>query len=104
MPHRGEFERGRTPVGTLVIHAGMPNAGTTYIQSVLMANRRTLSEHGVSVPGETRRDQGRVRAAFRAGPGSGDFDAAQRVLNAASADGARVVISNEWFTRLPRRR
>lgn len=45
---------------TVFIHVGAPKTGTTYLQDTLWANRETLSNDGVLIPG------GRRFAAFHA--------------------------------------
>ncbi len=37
------------------LHIGLPKTGTTYLQQVLWANKQRLQEHGVLLPGRTRR-------------------------------------------------
>lgn len=37
------------------LHVGLPKTGTTYLQSVLWANRRALRDQGLTLPGRSRR-------------------------------------------------
>lgn len=37
--------------GCVFLHVGLPKTGTTFLQGVLWASRKTLSEHGVLYPG-----------------------------------------------------
>ena len=38
------------------LHVGLPKTATTYLQTILWANRDALEEQGVRLPGSSRRD------------------------------------------------
>ena len=48
------------PGGRLVLHVGAMKSGTTYLQSLLYANRPALADRGVFLPGKTWRRQARA--------------------------------------------
>lgn len=84
------------------LHIGAPKAGSTYVQSLLWANRAALSDAGLLVPGREIFDHTLASIAVR-----GDHDDAQLreraanawerlVKQARDADGD-VVLSNEWY-------
>ena len=53
------------------IHIGAPKSGTTYLQSVIWANKERLAERGVLVPGSVRFDHNRIAQCVRgANPGA----------------------------------
>ena len=37
------------------LHVGLPKTATTYLQTILWANREVLEEQGVRLPGDSRR-------------------------------------------------
>ncbi len=93
---------GGPSVPKLVIHAGVPKAATSYVQSVLFANQQALREAGVLVPGTSRREHARIRAAIRAGPGHEGYERWTTLVQLVHASPVPVLLSNEWFTRLTR--
>lgn len=48
------------PARRLVLHVGAMKSGTTYLQSLLFANRDRLAERGIFMPGRTWRKQARA--------------------------------------------
>lgn len=87
----------------VLLHVGTPKSGTTYLQSLLWANRDRLSRAGVLLPGERAFDHNRLGAALRTWRSD---DGSQRhhrfwrrfVETAAGWPGT-VALSNEWMVR-----
>ena len=87
----------------VILHVGTPKAGTTYLQTLLWANRTRLTEAGLLLPGERPFEHNQAAAAVRSGwrapraagclgspprPGggsSGDGRSQQRVVRAGRA-------------------
>lgn len=87
---------------TVYFHVGLPKTGTTYLQSILWANKGRLEEHGLLIPGGSsrqhmwasgvvRQDQNMVR---RGGQALRAWD--DLVAESAEWPG-RVLISHEFF-------
>lgn len=84
----------------VVLHVGAMKSGTSYLQSLLMANREALAEHGVMLPGRVWRDQvsgvvdvlGRTRVAVAPEPG-----AWQHLVDEMDAWPGTAVVSMEFL-------
>ncbi len=88
----------------VVIHAGTPKSGTTFLQSVLWTNRDRLRAAGVLVPGDRPYDHNRLGAAVRTRDPAQPRRQRHRELwrafvDEAAAWPATVVLSNEWIVR-----
>ncbi len=84
------------------LHIGSPKTGTTYIQNTLWANRATLKDDGVLLPGQSRFS--RVQAAsdmMKWHPDDGDLPQTWRRLSGQVArwSGRSAVISQEFLYR-----
>lgn len=85
-----------------MLHVGTPKTGTTYLQSVLWANREELCAQGILLPGRGRRDhlwssiavRGDTRMANRHPTARGAWD---RVVADARAWPGTVLLSHEFF-------
>jgi hypothetical protein len=83
------------------MHIGAPKSGSTYVQTLLWANRTTLTDAGVLIPGRTLFDHNLASIAARG------HDNAQlsrraaatwdRLLNRTRRWKGDVVLSNEWY-------
>ncbi len=87
------------------LHVGAPKSGTTFVQTVLWANRRQLAATGVLVPGRRRFDLNLMAKAVRTdlpddesptGPAANVW---RRLARQAQKWPGTVVISNEWLSR-----
>ncbi|NND02423.1 MAG: hypothetical protein HKN91_06505 [Acidimicrobiia bacterium] len=93
---------------SLVVHIGAPKTGTTYLQSLLWANKAHLADQGVLLPGDRQRfhfragadlygDQGLERTR---GPGTaGYWKKFVKAVKRSSA--ATVVLTDERLAGLP---
>ena len=85
------------------LHIGSPKSGTTYVQSVLGANRTLLREHGVLVAGERHLDLVHAAMAVREDPRLERLEASRRsawtrlVAQVRDWSGDAVVVSYELF-------
>jgi hypothetical protein len=80
------------------IHIGAPKSGSTYLQSVIWANKARLAERGVLVPGNVRFDHNRIAQTVRsANPGAKALAAWDRILEEIRDWPGDVLLSNEWF-------
>ena len=82
----------------VILHVGTPKAGTTYLQTLLWANRTRLTEAGVLLPGARpfahNQAAAAVRSGWRAPRAAGVWDR----LNAQVGEHpGTAVLSNEWF-------
>lgn len=85
------------------LHIGAPKSGTTYLQTVLWRNRGRLRRRGVLVPGKGLGDYNRAAVAMRVehqGDG-GPARAWRAMLEQVHAHDGDVVMSGEWFCRVP---
>ena len=88
------------------LHVGTPKSGTTFLQSVLWANRELLLERGVLYPGGKAFDQNRASMQVRSGA---HLDAGRAApvwrgfCRQAAAHDGQVVLSNEWWLAATRR-
>lgn len=83
----------------VLLHVGTPKAGTTYLQTILWANRPRLAEAGVLVPGDRPFQHNQAAAAVRAGGGAPRAAAVWDRLRAEVAEHpGTAVLSNEWFS------
>ncbi len=83
-------------------HIATPKTGTTYLQSILWANRDALREAGVLLPGRNRRDHWWSTLVLREDPKihekpPGALRAWDRVVADVAAWDGDAVISNELF-------
>lgn len=80
------------------VHIGAPKSGTTYLQSVIWANKERLAERGVLVPGGVRFDHNRIAQAVRgANPEPKAVAAWDRIIKEIHDWPGDVLLSNEWF-------
>jgi len=86
------------------LHIGAPKSGSTYLQTILWANKVALRRAGVLVPGERRSSHG-VAAVWARTPEP--TRSQQKTWHQLSSELAgwpsTVILSSEWFTRVPRR-
>jgi hypothetical protein len=87
----------------VLLHAGTPKSGTTFLQSLLWANRNPLGDSGVLLPGERAFDHNRLGAALRTWRPDARRQRNRRFwdqfVDAAAAWPGTVVLSNEWIVR-----
>ncbi len=81
------------PGGRLVLHVGAMKSGTTYLQSLIFANRERLAERGIFVPGRTWRKQARAVHGLLHSEGTAWQSMAQRI----SAHCGTSVVSMEFL-------
>src|SRR6478672_11312942 len=90
----------------VVMHIGAPKSGTTYLQSILFANRPLLRERGVLVPGRGIGDY--ARAAVATTLAEQDDQKPVRVwrslLDETHAWDRTALLTSEWFCLTPGRR
>lgn len=84
------------------LHVGLPKTGTTYLQSVLWANRDRLLEQDVLLPGKSAREQMWGTLTVRQHPGRllrnpAAHEAWARIVDEANAWSGTAVISHEFF-------
>lgn len=84
------------------LHVGLPKTGTTYLQSVLWANRDRLLDQGILLPGASAREQMWASLQVRQHPGKHlrhpDAQTAwPRIVEQANAWSGTAVISHEFF-------
>lgn len=84
------------------LHIGLPKTGTTYLQDVMWANKETLAERGLLLPGRHRRRHLLASLDLRDDPKlarrSGDVSAPwQDLVDEAVAWEGDVMISHEFF-------
>ncbi len=88
------------------LHIGSPKSGTTFLQSVLWANKQRLAEVGLLVPGIDQFDAFystmTVREVQRDGLPSRAHDAWERLVTEVAAWDADAVISHEFFAAASR--
>ncbi len=89
----------------VILHAGAMKSGTSYLQALLYANKASLAERGVLVPGQTWNDQVRAvqdvlgLASARTGDISGSWD---RLVEEIAAYDGSAVVSMEFLGTAPR--
>jgi hypothetical protein len=83
----------------VVLHIGGPKCGTTYLQTVLWANKPRLAEVGVLVPGDLmfQHNQAATRARTD-NPRPRLKRLWKRLVDEVNAHPGTAVFSNEWFT------
>jgi hypothetical protein len=80
------------------LHVGAPKSGTTYLQSLLWANRELLRDRGLLFPGARPFDQNRASIEVRAGRHlRGDSEVWARFVRRADSFDGDLVLSNEWY-------
>jgi hypothetical protein len=84
------------------LHIGLPKTGTTYLQNILWRNKRELKEHGLLLPGATRRRHLLASLDVREDPKlarrSGDVAAPwQGLVDEALEWPGDVLVSHEFF-------
>jgi len=84
-----------------VLHIGAPKSGTTYLQSLLWANRSSLLRVGVLIPGKERFSHTRAASAVNTGLVRGRHVWDRFVERAAAHEGT-VLLSDEWMVRAGR--
>ena len=83
----------------VVVHVGTPKAGTTYLQTLLWANRERLADAGTLVPGTRPFQHNQAAAAVRSGGRAPRVTAVWRELHEEVArHGGTALYSNEWFS------
>ena len=84
---------------TVFLHVGLPKSGTTYIQSILSANKQTLMDTaGLLFPGDTWEDQVRATQDVRGMPGYDDASGAwPSLVEEIHAWPGDAVVSMEWL-------
>jgi hypothetical protein len=83
---------------TVFLHAGLPKSGTTYVQSVLAANKEALREtEGLLFPGASWVDQIRATRDVREMPGADASGAWQSLVEEIHAWDGDAVVSMEWL-------
>lgn len=83
----------------VVLHVGTPKAGTTYLQTLLWANRTRLAEAGVLLPGARPFEHNQAAAAVRSGWRTPRFAAVWDRLHAEVMEHpGTALLSNEWFS------
>jgi hypothetical protein len=87
--------------GRFVLHIGAPKSGTTFLQSRLWANRASLLEGGVLLPGQGRFSHTRAASALNSGL-SRRRDVWERVATGTSSHGGTVLLSDEWMVKAGR--
>ncbi len=88
---------------TLIVHAGLPKTGTTYLQRSFHARAPWLAQHGVLYPAPAAGQWAHHEVAARLASGgeiAGDGEAAA-VAAAIAGDSPRVLLSSEAFSALP---
>ncbi len=87
----------------VLLHIGAPKSGTTYLQSILWGNRKSLRDTGLLVPGRNLVDFNMAAAAVRIrNPGNGRPARTWRRLIDECAEWPHdAVLSAEWFCRTP---
>jgi len=82
----------------VILHVGTPKAGTTYLQSLLWANRPRLAEAGLLLPGAKPFEHNQAAAAVRSGWRGPRVTAVWDRLHAQVMDHpGTALLSNEWF-------
>jgi hypothetical protein len=80
------------------LHIGTPKSGTTYLQTLLWANKKRLADVGVLIPGRVKFDHNRYAQAVRNRNADARSKRAWRqMLREVQAWPGTVVLSNEWF-------
>lgn len=83
----------------VILHIGAPKCGTTYLQTVLWANKPRLAEVGVLVPGDRmfQHNQAATRARME-NPRPRLRKLWKRLVDEVRAHPGTAIFSNEWFT------
>jgi hypothetical protein len=85
------------------LHVGLPKTATTYLQTILWGNRRSLADRGVLMPGEARHDHLWASRIVREDP---NFEKAskhrreawQRILSDVRDWSGAAIITHEFFS------
>ncbi|MET0839316.1 MAG: hypothetical protein ABWY19_11075 [Marmoricola sp.] len=85
------------------LHVGLPKTATTYLQTILWHNRRSLADRGVLMPGEARHDHLWASRIVRDDPRFSDANehrrgAWQRILDDVAAWDGSAIITHEFFS------
>lgn len=81
------------------VHVGPPKSGTTYLQSVLWANRAALRDAGVLLPGRAPFDHNLLATyAHSVRPGPRAQRVWRRIVARVNDWPGTAVLSNEWFS------
>lgn len=87
----------------VVLHIGAPKSGTTYLQSVVWANKEALAGAGILVPGEVPFDHDRVVGAVTAPrPRPRAVRTWRRIRDEVADWSGTALITNEWFAHATR--
>ncbi len=84
------------------LHIGLPKTGTTYLQSVLWANKPQLVEQGVLLPGNSSRQHMQASVVVREHPGLPNRapevrEAWDRIVEEVNEWPETALISHEFF-------
>lgn len=82
------------------IHVGAPKSGTTYLQSVLWANKARLATAGILLPGKVEFDHNLAAVVARSDEEHGHRARRiwSRMLAEVNAWPGTAILSNEWFS------
>ena len=86
-----------------VLHIGAPKSGTTYLQSMVWANKGALRRAGVLVPGRERFSHTRAASAVSSGLRR-ERPLWNRFVRQAAGHPGTVLVSDEWMVRAGRDR
>lgn len=82
----------------VVLHVGLPKAGTTFVQTIMWHNRERLRrEQGFLYPGDDRMDHFHASQALR-NPGGASAGAWDRMVRWAADWEGTVLVSHEFFS------
>jgi hypothetical protein len=82
----------------VVLHVGTPKAGTTYLQTLLWANREALAAAGTLVPGTRPFQHNQAAAAVRSGGRAPRVtETRNRLHEEVTRHPGTALYSNEWF-------
>lgn len=84
------------------LHVGLPKTGTTYLQTILWANRAALREQDILLPGRNARDHMWATLVVRQHPGLVNRRPAaqgswQRIVEAVREHPGTAIVSHEFF-------
>ncbi|MDO8148000.1 hypothetical protein Q6350_06105 [Isoptericola sp. b515] len=79
------------------LHLGAPKTGTTFLQTVLFANKERLAGHGVLLPGQRANDHALAAIGMREGESSRHHAVWQDALAEMDRWDGPAILSNEWF-------
>ena len=81
----------------IALHIGAPKSGTTYLQSILWANRAALRAAGVLLPGRARFSHTRAASAVASDASGRNAKVWERFIEQLNEWPGDAVISDEWF-------